>query len=178
MAGVISKLTAVFARKPLALYTLEHLQYTHTPLGAISALHGQRVTTDHIHVISAIKARAGAGANLRWHLAPHSLKGSPHFHCPWVSKLKGEAALWSLWVTACSPEQSLEERCGWRCKKNNPRTVGVKGETIDLASTEVEFLNLNFVYRSGLQLLSRKVVFPFLSVYPPPLMFLTVKVNN
>lgn len=81
-------------------------------------------------------------------------------------------------MTACSPEQSLEELHGWRCKKNNPGTVGVKGETIDLVSTEVEFLNLNFVYRSGLQLLSRKVDFPFLSVYPPPLMFLTVKVNN
>lgn len=66
----------------------------------------------------------------------------------------------------------------WRCKQNNPGTVDVKGQTIDLVSTEVEFLNLNLVYRSGLQLLSRKVVFPFISVHPPPLMFLMVKASN
>ena len=69
-------------------------------------------------------------------------------------------------------------RTVWRCKQNNPGTVGVKGQTIDLVSTEVDCLNLNLVYRSGLQLLSRKVVFPFISVHPPPLMFLMVKASN
>lgn len=89
MGGVISKLTAVFARKPLALYTLEHLQYTHTPLGAISALHGQRVTTNHIHVISAPKASAGAGANLRWHFSSPQPERVPTFSLPLSLKVKG-----------------------------------------------------------------------------------------
>lgn len=56
-------------------------------------------------------------------------------------------------------------------------TIDIKGETTDLTLT-VEFLNLYLVYSSSLQLLGRKVVFPFLSVHPPPLIFLTVKVNN
>lgn len=173
MGGVILKLTAVLARKPLALYTLEHLQYTHSPLGAISALHGQHVTTSHIRVISATKARAQISDGT---LAPQSLKGPPHF-LPLSLKVRGRGCF----VESVSDGMQSRTKFGrtfWQCEKNNPGTVGVKGETIDLVSTEVEFLNLNFVYRSGLQLLSRKTVFPFVSVHPPPLMFLMVKVSN
>lgn len=68
-------------------------------------------------------------------------------------------------------------RTVWRCKKNNLVTIDIKGETTDLTLT-VEFLNLYLVYSSSLQLLGRKMVFPFLSVHLPPLIFLTVKVNN
>lgn len=80
-------------------------------------------------------------------------------------------------VSDCMGSRVKFGRIMWKYKKNNFRTVGINEGTTDLALA-VGFLHLYLVYRSSSQLLSGKMVFPFLSAHPPPLIFLIVTVNN